>query len=260
MSLHARKAQGYSMVEILVVLAIFGILSIVGVSMIGNRQGASVRSLLDELEGALTNARMEATSTGRDVAIETWGTWSSAAPLVIAYGDASLLPNGTVVTDNLYGTANRLLAGTAPDPTVAYSQTVAVPFHFLSADVTQSRACVVVATVDTTDWSTAMNALPSGAVNTLITSVDPFKSGDAMYGLVQASNSLFQSATNYVVVSGSSQRFTSNFIIQVVGTSPSAGALPGSPMGLIVVLANGASIYKFYNPGVREGDGKWRRI
>jgi hypothetical protein len=31
-------------------------------------------------------------------------------------------------------------------------------------------------------------------------------------------------------------------------------------MGLIVVLANGASIYKFYNPGVLEGDGKWRRI
>jgi hypothetical protein len=31
-------------------------------------------------------------------------------------------------------------------------------------------------------------------------------------------------------------------------------------MGLIVVLANGSSIYKFYNPGVLEGDGLWRRI
>jgi hypothetical protein len=34
----------------------------------------------------------------------------------------------------------------------------------------------------------------------------------------------------------------------------------GSPMGLIVVLANGATIYKFYNPGVLEGNGKWRKI
>jgi hypothetical protein len=45
-----------------------------------------------------------------------------------------------------------------------------------------------------------------------------------------------------------------------VGTSPDAGALPGSPMGLIVVLANGSSVYKFYNPGAREGDGQWRRL
>jgi len=31
-------------------------------------------------------------------------------------------------------------------------------------------------------------------------------------------------------------------------------------MGLIVVLANGAEIFKFYNPGVLEGNGQWRRI
>jgi len=31
-------------------------------------------------------------------------------------------------------------------------------------------------------------------------------------------------------------------------------------MGLLVVPQNGAAIFKFYNPGARDGDGKWRRI
>jgi hypothetical protein len=218
-----------------------------------------VRSLLDEVEGALTNARQAATATGRDVAIETWGTWSAAAPLVMAYGDASLLPP-TSATDQIAATANNLLAGAAANPAVPYSLTVAIPFHYLPADMTQARACIVVGTVDTTDWAMAMTPLASGAANQDITTLDPFKAGDTMAGMVAPANNLFQSAATQAVISGSSQRFNTNFIIQIVGVSPSAGALPGSPMGLIVVLANGASIYKFYNPGVLEGDGKWRRI
>lgn len=260
MRLHARKTQGYSLIEIMVVLAIFGILSVVGVSMLGNRQASSVRSLLDELEGALTNARGVAAATGRDVAVETWGTWAAGAPAVMAYGDASLTPNAADATDRLATTATKLLASQAADPAVAFSQTVAVPFHFLPNDPNQSRACIVVATVDATSWTTAMKPTASGATNQDITGVVPFGAGQSMAGIVADANNLFQSVPRSVVVSGSNQRFTSNFIIQIVGTSPSAGALPGSPMGLLVVLANGASIYKFYNPGAREGDGRWRRI
>jgi len=62
------------------------------------------------------------------------------------------------------------------------------------------------------------------------------------------------------VINGSSKRFLSAFIIPIVGTTSSGGAVPGAPMGLIVVLDNGASIFKFYNPGARDGDGIWRRI
>jgi len=260
MSLHARRTQGYSLIEILVVLAIFGILSVVGVSMLGNRQGSSVRSLLDELEGALNNARVLASATGRDVAVETWGTWAAGAPAVMAYGDSSLVPSAAEPANRLFNTANDLLASKPANPAVPFSQTVAVPFHFLPNDPNQSRATVVVATVDATSWTTAMKATSSGATNEDITTVVPFQAGQSMAGMVTDANNLFQSAARWVVVSGTNQRFTSNFIIQIVGTSPSAGALPGSPMGLIVVLSNGASIYKFYNPGAREGDGKWRRI
>jgi type II secretory pathway pseudopilin PulG len=245
-------------VEVLVVLAIFGILSVVGVYMLGNRQGAAVRSVLDEVEGALNNARAEAMATGRDVAIETWGTWTNGTPLVLAYGDFALTQNAG--GDELPTQAKRLLANQGPDPAVPYSQTVTVPFHFLPNDPTQSRACVVVAGVDAGNWAAAMTATGSGAANVDITTKDPFLAGDPMVGMIVNANNLFQNGTTQAVISGSNQRFTTNFIIQIVGTSPDAGALPGSPMGLIVVLANGSSVYKFYNPGAREGDGQWRRL
>jgi len=45
-----------------------------------------------------------------------------------------------------------------------------------------------------------------------------------------------------------------------VAQAPNGLVLAGGAMGLLVVQANGNSIYKFYNPGVLHGDGKWRRI
>jgi len=253
------------LIEVLAVLAIVGILSVVGVTMLGNRQASSVRSLLDEIEGALSNARGEASASSRDVAIETWGTWSSTAPMVMAFGDASLIPSAATPAENLQPTATRLLKGLAADATIPYSQSVVVPFHFLGNDTTQSRARIAVA--NSGDWAAAMAAIGSGAANSDITGVAPFKAAtDPMFGLVTTANmdtnNLFKGGTtpNTVLINGLSQRFATTFIIQVVGTSPDNGPMPGSPMGLIVVLANSGSIFKFYNPGIREGNGQWRRI
>jgi len=256
MALPFRKDRGFSLTELLVVLAIIGILSVVGVTMVGNRKAGSVRALLDELEGCLTNAHKAAVATGRDVAIVNWGTWANAAPLVVAHGDAS-------ITDaDIQTTANGLLAGTLPATTMAFGQTVAVPFHYQQNVATNERARIVLGS--TADWDAAMTALPSGAVNQAITAVTPFKAGETMSGLVTNANNFFNgdrsSALNRTLISGSNKRFSSTFVIQVVGTSPNGGVPPGSPMGLIVVLANGASIYRFYNPGIRDGDGQWRRI
>ena len=60
----------------------------------------------------------------------------------------------------------------------------------------------------------------------------------------------------------SAKRFTSTFIIEVValvGSGAGVVEVVGA-MGLIVVQANGNSVYKFYNPGILHGDGKWRKI
>jgi Tfp pilus assembly protein FimT len=253
------------MVEMLLVLVIVGILAVVGVGMLGNRKAASVRSLLDELEGSLTNARQLAVATGRDVQICTWGswsgTWAQGRPLVLAYGDASL------TTAQMQSSANGLLANTAPSG--AYTQTVAVPFHvlpsstsgaFLPSDVNQSRARIV--QVGSGDWAVAGSQAASGAKNVDITTVPPFSTiWSANATTLGDANNLFTGNFQQLAIfSATSQSFVNTFIIEVVGTSPTAGPVPGSPMGLIVVLANGGGIYKFYNPGVIEGNGQWRRI
>ena len=245
-------AAGYSLIELLVVLAIVAILAIAGVTMIGNRQSGAVRGLLDEVEGALVNAHQAAVASGRDVAIVTWGTWDTTTPLRLSHGDASL-------TDaQIQTTANNLLLSIAPAVALGVAgQTVAVPLRFLPNDAIQSRARIVA--LGSAQWTNVMQATPAGTTNEDVTTVAPFNLGP-MAGTLTDANLLFPGAILRSTVSGSNKRFNSTFIIPVVGTTSAGGALPGGPMGLIVVLGNGGSIYKFYNPGIRDSDGKWRRL
>ena len=242
---HSRSTRGFTLIEMLVVLVIVGILSVVGVVMIGNRQAGSVRSLLDEIEGGLANAHKAAVATGRDVAIVSWGNWTADTPLVIAHGDA------TLTNAQIQATANGLLVGTQPAATLVNGQTVAVAFHLVPNDSTYSRARIAI--FGTGEWNQAK------VDNTDIATVSPFKAGETMLGLSADLYSFCQPVPNRVEISGTNKRFTTTFIIRVVGTT-SAGPLPGGPMGLIVVLANGATIYKFYNAGSRAGNNQWRRI
>ena len=270
--LRRSAAFGYSLVELLVVLAIVGILAIAGVTMIGNRQSGAVRGLLDELEGALNNAQQAGVATGRDVAIVTWGTWDAAAPLRLALGDASTTGFTEVeirnrAEDLLKPTIPAIDASLTPAMIQAY-QSVAVTFRFLPNDAIQSRARIV--TLGSDQWKSVMGKTPANTQNDDIGLVVPFSTS---WGApvdrdnsdpLQLSN-LFPldpaaAAPTKNVISGNNKRFTSSFFIPIVGTTSSGAALPGGPMGMIVVLANGSSIYKFYNPGARDSDGHWRRL
>lgn len=252
-----RQSRGFSLVELLIVVTVLGILAVVGVNMIGNRQAAAVRSLMDEMDGALSNARQVAAATGRDVAVDCWGNWTAATPLTIAYGDASFTPA------TLQGYAVNLLASQPPPQGLAYGQTIAVPFQYHAHDPTHSRARIVLS--GSGDWATAMTATSAGNANQDITTLDPFLAGDplgtALGALIQAGTPTFTGVLQQsAVISGSTQRFNTSLIIEIVGTSPDNGPIPGGPMGLLVALANGSTVYRFYNPGYAEGDGQWRKM
>lgn len=246
-------ASGYSLIELLVVLAIVAILSIAGVTMLGNRGGNSVRVVLDELEGGIMDAHKFAASSGREVALVTWGTWdvtTTNISMVMARGSA----NQTAAA--IQGVANNLMASPPVLPTTDPAKTVAVVFS-PSRSREYMNAGVVVE--DTDWWTKVMLANGDGKKNQDITTVEPFKSDAAFLSAISGPNNLFKNAINQVTISGANKRFNSTFFVQVVGTS-NGFAVPGGAMGLIVVQNNGATVYKFYNPGVNNGDGLWRRM
>jgi len=195
--------------------------------------------------------------------------------MVLAYGDAAQ------ATTDFTSTVNLLLSGKGPNTGTPFSGTVAVPFKTLANDVIQTRARVSVE--GSGDWASAMKPV-SGKQNSDLTTLPPFSAPltttsltpSPFTSLIADANLLFQGnseanlqfqdstdtngITLPITISGTTQRFNSTFIIEVVGTSPGGLPMPGSPMGLLVVLANSATVYKFYNPGVLEGNGQWRRI
>jgi PhoPQ-activated pathogenicity-related protein len=109
-------------------------------------------------------------------------------------------------------------------------------------------------------WAIAMQANSAGKTNANITTVVPFSTDASFQAANTAANNLFQNNLNSVTISGANKRFNNSFIIQVVNASSGGFAVAGGAMGLIVVLNNGATVYKFYNSGVNNGDGQWRRI
>ena len=75
MSVRRCHSQGYSLVELLVVLVIVGVMALAGAVMITYRQSGGVRSVMDEIEGTLMNAQKAAVVTSTDIYVATAGKW-----------------------------------------------------------------------------------------------------------------------------------------------------------------------------------------
>lgn len=249
---HPRSDQsGYTLIEVLVVLAIVAILAIAGATALGNRGGNSVRVVLDELEGAIMDAHKYASSSGRDVAVVTWGPYNVTGTVPTMY-----MARGVISPAQDAAAIQTTVTAPPPAPTPDQQSVSAV---FMP---TRSREYMNVGVVvnGSNWWVNAMQANSSGKKNADISTTAPFNVDAGFIAANVPANNLFQNVLNQVSISGANKRFNNSFIIQVVSTSTGGFAIAGGAMGLIVVLNNGATVYKFYNSGVNNGDGQWRRI
>jgi prepilin-type N-terminal cleavage/methylation domain-containing protein len=240
------RHRGFSMIELIVVMVIVAILSVVGITMLGNRDTAAVRSAMDEVEGCLMGAQKLSVSTGQDVIVGTNGQWVGTSPragvapsMVMAYQQRTL------------ATADELAALAANDP--AAFRVSRFREHW--------NAGIIIGGIDSPEWTAALGPF-KGLSNQDIMSVPPFSEASTGFSAILTSDkNLFTGAFNGSIrISGTNKRYATDFWIGVISLAD-GNPLPGGAMGLIVVQANGASVFKFYNPGVRSGsDGLWRRI
>lgn len=230
------SARGYSLVELMLVLFIVGVLTIVGLHYISGRQPGGVRSILDELEGALMNAQKATIVTSRDVYISTAGDWLDASMIMDARPFKSTVASPPLAGDLTPGDDTKRQG---PSSECFRS-------HYLG---NRDHNAAGVATSAHEAWyATARGAAPDLAGVVPISAQPDF--------VAALGNRLFTGGANNVVVNGLTKRFETGFSVVVVGLA-GGNPMPNGPVGIIVVPANGSSVYKFYKA---EGESTWRRL
>jgi prepilin-type N-terminal cleavage/methylation domain-containing protein len=216
-----QKDRGFSLVELLVVLAIVGVLTTVGIFTLGDRKGNAVLGVMDDIEGVVLAAQRNAMATGADVTLEATGSWTGG---------------------------NFVIDGRRADPAAPATRLGSASEIFTSKYL-QGQRDHLSAGVD----SGAGYALALGAAPPLAT-VAP---GNAEPFLTALGNNLCTgTGTKTVRVSGITKRFETGFCIIVTGLRGQGAVAADGPVGVIVVPANMSSVFKFYKP---EGETQWRR-
>lgn len=77
--------SGYSLIELLVVLAVVTIVAIVGVTTMGSRRKPAVREMTQQVYSALADAQQLARSTGRQVTLHVKGATPAALTIDFEY-------------------------------------------------------------------------------------------------------------------------------------------------------------------------------
>lgn len=215
------RSTGFSLIELLVVLAIVGILSTAGAFYFTQgRQDQAVRSVMSEVEGSLYAAQESAKNTLGNVTITTNGTWEGATPLFLDY----------VKTD---GTGDGAFIST-------YATKGGQRRDHMEAGVADANNAAWI--------TTALGATP--ALKTMAPwSAEPYLSA--------LGNNLFTGAVNNTInVNGYTQRFSGGFFVAVVGLK-GGQPFPGAPVGIVLVTNGGTSVMKFYKG---TNATTWRRL
>lgn len=231
-----RRCRGFSLIELLVVLVIVTILGFSAVTMIGSKSNSSVRSVMDEIEAILMSAPKSAAVTARDVYVSSTGIWVDKTLILDAR------PLKTTVA--YPAPAAAMVAGPSAD-----TYRLGSGGDYFQSRYGQDRDHLS-AGVDTsgTWYTTALGSAKA------LKDTDPLKTNTEF--TTALGNRLFTGSDSYVIVNGLTKRFEKGFYIAVVGLSSGSPIING-PIGVIVVPANSASIYKFYKP---DNSTTWRRM
>jgi len=86
-----RRARGYTLIEVMIVVALVGILAAASVSYIGGfRRRVSLQSMVHELDALMGEARLRAIEDGRDVAVLFFPPAGARQGRVVVYEDGGV--------------------------------------------------------------------------------------------------------------------------------------------------------------------------
>lgn len=145
MATNSQKCKGYNLIELLVVLAIVGILVVVGIMSMGSRRKPAVRELTQQMTASFAEAQQLARSTGHPVILHVNGATSNALTIDFEY-QAPNPANGIIQTIRGGGFSVASLGSNAnyAVPGIKLTQATAT-----GVDMTNLKALGLV-----TDWDT----------------------------------------------------------------------------------------------------------